>query len=132
MKEDGRLEKLYEARWGSKMSPSKEYFCTACECRILYEKDDFGPICKSCFKKTKRRDPLMKAAIKSAAVVVVPMVCPHEERKHGHCRFKEPRYFSVIVLDKNLDPKQITAPFTAKAAEREAKRIRRSLSKRGN
>jgi hypothetical protein len=113
------------------MKTVSESYCFSCECLLLVDSEKLGPICRNCFRKTKRRDPLMKAAIKSAAVVVVPMVCPHEEQKHGNCRFKEPRYFSVIVLDKNLDPKQITAPFTARAAEREAKRIRRSLSKRG-
>lgn len=113
------------------MKKVEESYCFSCECLLLLESEKLGPFCYSCFKRTKRRDPLMRAAIRSAAVVVVPLVCPHEERKHGNCRFKEPRYFSVIVLDKNLDPKQVTAPYTERQAEREAKRIRRRLERRG-
>jgi hypothetical protein len=113
------------------MKKVEEAYCFSCECLLLVESEKLGPFCRNCFKKTKRRDPLMRAAISSAAVVVVPLVCPHEERKHGNCRFKEPRYFSVIVLDKKLEATKITGPYTERGAEREAKRVRRHL-KRGS
>jgi hypothetical protein len=109
----------------------KEEFCFSCEGLLLTPDEKLGPFCKLCFQKTKRRDPLMRAAIRSSAVVVVPLVCPHEERKHGNCRFKEPRYFSVIVLDKQLEATKITGPYTERGAEREAKRVRRGIDRRG-
>lgn len=112
------------------MKKVEESYCFSCECLLLVENEKFGPVCKNCFQRTKRRDPLMRAAIRSAAVVVVPLVCPHEEQKHGRCRFKEPRYFSVIVLDKKLEATKVTAPYTERAAEREAKRIRRMIERR--
>jgi hypothetical protein len=112
------------------MKKVEESYCFSCECLLLVENEKLGPICRSCFQKTKRRDPLMRAAIKSAAVVVVPLVCPHDERKHGSCRFKEPRYFSVIVLDKHLEATKITGPYTERGAEREAKRVRRGIERR--
>lgn len=107
----------------------KEEFCFSCEKLLLIDSEKLGPVCSDCFRKTKRRDPLARAAARSAAVVVVPMVCPHEDQRHGPCRYRDPRYFSVIVLDKNLEAKKITVPYTLRAAEKEAKRIRRQMNR---
>ena len=113
------------------MKKVQEEYCACCERLLLVESEKLGPVCFDCFKRTKRRDPLMRAAIRSSAVVVFPIVCPHEEPKHGNCRFKEPRYFAVMVLDKNLKATKVTAPYTERAAEREAKRARREIERSG-
>jgi len=107
--------------------PMPETYCFSCESRILSEGDNFGPVCKNCYKKTKRRDLLMSAAIARTVVAVVPTVCPHEDQKHGKCKFgmSTACYFNVLVLNRNLEPVEITGPYTAKAAERRAKSLRR-------
>lgn len=114
-----------------KPTPSDVY-CFSCEGLLLTEGERFGPFCKGCFQKTKRRDPLMRAAVNQTVVAVVPAICPHE-RAHGRCRFSgsTARWFNVIVLDKKLDPIEITGPYTAKAAEKRAARIRRGIKRRG-
>jgi hypothetical protein len=109
---------------------SKEEFCYSCECQLLTADEKLGPFCKDCFKKTKRKDALMKAAIRQAVVAVVPTVCPHENR-HGRCRFDvmTPRHFNVLVLDKNLEPIRFVGPYTQRGADREAKRLRRQMER---
>lgn len=104
-----------------------EVFCFSCESRLFKNEDKLGPICPNCFKKTKRRDPLLAAAIARAVVAIVPTVCPHDGRKHGKCKYGSPTacYFNVIVLDKNLEPVEITGPYTSRAAEKKAKSLRR-------
>jgi hypothetical protein len=105
-----------------------ESYCLACEKLMLEEREKFE-VCSECFKKTRRHDPLMSAAIARAVVAVVPTLCPHEEN-HGRCRFKTPKYFNVIVLDRNLEPTAITGPYTERGAEREAKKIRVRIDRR--
>ena len=118
------------------MTPKKpapsEVYCFSCEGLLLTEQERLGPICKSCFQKTKRRDPLMRAAVHQTVVAVVPVLCPHE-KPHGRCRFNvsTASRFNVIVLDKKLDPIEITGPYTEKAAEKRAARIRRGVKRRG-
>jgi hypothetical protein len=106
----------------------KELYCFSCENKIFREDDNFGPICLGCFKKTKKRDLLSAAAIARVVVAIVPIVCPHDlETAHSKCRFGRATaaYFNVLVLDRNLEPTEITGPYTAKAAEKRAKTLRR-------
>jgi hypothetical protein len=104
-----------------------EEYCFGCEGLLLMEQDKHGPFCLSCFQKTKRKDPLMQAAVRQAVVAVVPMVCPHETEKKHFCRTR----FNVLVLDKKLEPVQITGPYTLRAAERAAKKVQRRIDKKG-
>jgi hypothetical protein len=67
----------------------------------------------------------MQAALQKTLVAVIPMVCPHEERRH-HCRTR----FSVLVLDKKLDPVEITGPYSLRDAEKRANRIRKQVDRR--
>lgn len=108
-------------------------FCMSCECELLLAKEKFGPFCGNCFKKTKRRDSLTAAAIAQALVAVVPTLCPHEGSSHGRCKFSggAPSHFSVIVLDRHLEPTEITGPYSERAAERKAKAIRRKIERKG-
>jgi hypothetical protein len=103
-----------------------ESYCVSCERLLLTERERFEPICCDCFKKTKRKDPLMKAAIRQVVVAVVPMICPHDGDRSHRCRTK----FNVLVLDKKLEPKEITGPYTLQAAERRANKIRRQIDRR--
>lgn len=110
----------------------REEFCYSCERQLLTSDEKLGPICPDCFKKTKRKDPLMKAALRQSLVTVVPTVCPHEER-HGRCRFQTstPKHWNVLVLDKNLEPVRFVGPYSERGANREAKRLRRQIERRG-
>jgi hypothetical protein len=101
-----------------------EEFCYSCEKLLLTEDEKLGPVCGDCFKKTKRKDALMKAAIHKKLVAVVPMVCPHDGRGH-YCRTR----FNVLVLDKKLDPIEITGPYSMREAEKRADRLRRRINK---
>jgi hypothetical protein len=103
-----------------------EEFCYSCERLLLTADEKLGPFCCECFKKTKRKDPLMKAAIRQVVVAVVPMICPHDRDRSHRCRMK----FNVLVLDKKLEPKEITGPYTLQAAERRANRIRKQIDGR--
>ena len=69
----------------------------------------------------------MRAALRQTVVAVVPMVCPHTSKRH-HCRTR----FQVLILDKNLDPKEITGPYSLSAAERRANSIRKRIERWGN
>lgn len=109
----------------TKKAKASEEYCFGCESLLLTESEKHGPFCRSCFQKTKRKDPLMKAALQKTLVAVVPMVCPHEERRH-YCRTR----FSVLVLDKKLDPVEITGPYSLRDAEKRAKRIRKQVDRR--
>jgi hypothetical protein len=105
-----------------KKSVASEDYCYSCERLLLTPDEKLGPICDGCFKKTKRKDPLMQAALRRTLVAVVPMVCPHEERRH-YCRTR----FSVLVLDKNLEPMEITGPYSMREANKRADRIRKQI-----
>lgn len=113
----------------AKKAKASEEFCYSCEKLLLTADEKLGPICGDCFKKTKRKDPLMQAALKQVVVAVVPTLCPHEERSHGRCRFNGDTVglFSVIVLDKKLEPVEIRGPYSERAAERRAKAIRKRI-----
>jgi len=107
-----------------KVKTSEEY-CFGCESLLLTDAEKHGPFCRTCFQKTKRKDPLMQAAIRQTLVTVVPIVCPHEERGH-RCRTK----FNVLVLDKKLEPVEITGPYSLRVAERLAVRLRKGNDRR--
>ena len=111
-----------------KSKPPCEEFCISCECQLLTEPEKFGPMCKRCFQKTRRKDPLMQAAIRRMAVVLVPAICPHDDE----CKYDAdpPRYFMILVLDENLEPRQFDGPYTERVAEREAKYIRERIERR--
>lgn len=110
----------------AKKSKVSEEYCFGCESLLLTEQDKHGPFCLTCFQKTKRKDPLMQAAVRQALVAVVPVVCPHEERGHN-CRTR----FNVLVLDKRLEPVEITGPYSLSQAERHARRVRRRIDRKG-
>lgn len=117
----------------TKKSKVSEEYCFGCEGLLLTEQDKHGPFCLKCFQKTKRRDPLMQAAVREAVVAVVPTLCPHDgERSHGRCKYScdTAGRFSVIVLDKKLEPVEIRGPYSARAAERRAKAIRKRIDRR--
>jgi hypothetical protein len=105
-----------------------EKFCIACEDRILSHREEFGPICPNCYKKTRRKDPLMKAAIQRRLVALVPSLCPHEEG----CKFDRmpPRYFNIIVFDERLEPIKVEGPYPKRVAEQEAKYIQEKIDRR--
>ncbi len=106
----------------TKKAKASEEFCYSCERLLLTPDEKLGPVCGDCFKKTKKpKDPLTRAAIRQTLVAVVPMVCPHENERRHRCRTR----FSVIVLDKRLEPVEITGPYSMSAAERYASRVRR-------
>jgi hypothetical protein len=109
----------------TKKAKVSESYCLACERLLLTERERFEPVCGECFKKTKRKDPLMQAALRQTLVAVVPMVCPHEERRH-YCRTR----FGVLVLDKKLEPVEITGPYSLRDAEKRASRIRKQVDRR--
>lgn len=109
-----------------KLKVSEEY-CFGCEGLLLTEQDKHGPFCLSCFQKTKRKDPLMQAAVKQIVVAVVPIVCPHGDERSHRCRTR----FNVLVLDKKLEPVQITGPYSLRAAERHAKHVQRRINRKG-
>lgn len=106
----------------------EEVFCFSCEKRINEESKQVGPFCFDCFKKTRRKDPLMKAAVQRRLVVLVPSLCPHEEG----CKFDRmpPRYFNIIVFDERLEPIKIEGPYPKRVAEQEAKRIQEKIDRR--
>jgi hypothetical protein len=108
-----------------KIKASEEY-CFSCETMLLTESEKFGPLCRGCYQKTKRKDPLMQAALQKVLVAVVPSVCPHEERKH-RCRTR----FNVMVLNRKLEPIEITGPYSEREANRRAKRIQSQIHRRG-
>ncbi len=117
----------------TKKAKASESYCFSCEKLLLTENEKLGPVCGDCFKKTKRRDPLMQAALRQTVVAVVPTLCPHDgERSHGRCRYDSDTAgrFSVIVLDKKLEPIEIRGPYSERAAERQAKRIRSRIDRR--
>lgn len=109
----------------TKKAPSESY-CFSCESLLLTEEEKHGPFCRGCFQKTKRRDPLMKAAVARRVVAVVPVLCPHDSRPHGKCRYGSAKacWFNVIVLDRELEPTEITGPYSEKQAEKRAKSLR--------
>lgn len=111
----------------AKKSKASEEYCFGCERQLLTSDEKLGPFCWGCFTKTKRKDPLMQAAIKQALVAVVPAVCPHETDRGHRCRTQ----FNVIVLDKKLEPVEITGPYSMRAAEKQAKRIQRRIDRKG-
>jgi hypothetical protein len=111
-----------------------EMYCFGCEKLLLEDKEKLGPICPDCYKKTRRKDPLMAAALAKAVVAVVPTICPHdEERRHGRCKFGSDvaGHFNVIVLNKKLEPVEITGPYSLRQAERRAERLRKKHERRG-
>jgi hypothetical protein len=108
----------------AKKQKTSEEYCYSCEKLLLTEGEKLGPVCLGCFQKTKRRDKLMRAAVANSVVAVVPMVCPHEGKGHA-CRTR----FQVIVLDKNLEPKEITGPYSLKQADQKAASIRKKNGK---
>lgn len=110
----------------TRKSKASEEYCFGCEKLLLTEQEKHGPFCQGCFQKTKRKDPLMQAALKKTLVAVVPIVCPHDERKH-YCRTR----FNVLVLDKKLEPVEITGPYSMRAAEKYARRVQRQIDRRG-
>jgi len=110
----------------TKRSGAREEYCFGCECLLLTPNEKLGPICRECFKKTKARDPLMRAAIKKSLVVVVPAVCPHESERRHSCRTK----FNVIVFNRKLEPIQITIHRTMRGADKEAKRVQRRIDRK--
>jgi hypothetical protein len=110
-----------------------EDFCFSCEKLLLTEQEKHGPFCQGCYQKTKRRDPLMQAAIKQALVAVVPTLCPHDgDRRHGDCKYAKDTAgrFNVIVLDKKLEPIEIRGPYREREAMRRAKAIRKRIGRR--
>lgn len=108
--------------------PPSEVFCFSCEVLLLTDEEKHGPFCKGCFQKTKRRDPLMRAAVKQTLVAVTPSVCPHCEERGHQCRTR----FNVLVLNKHLEPIEITGPYTRAAAEQRAKVLRSRFRKDRN
>ena len=104
----------------------KEEFCSACESRLLTDFEKFGPICAHCYKKTRRRDPLMQAAVQRRLVTIVPVICPHDE----NCKFDRTMHFNVIVFNANLLPIKIEGPFPKRVAEAEAREIQKKIDKR--
>lgn len=104
----------------------KEEFCISCESLILGERDRFGPICPGCYKKTRRRDPLMRGAVQRRLVTIVPVMCPHDE----NCKYERTMHFSVIVFNAKLDPIRVDGPFPKRVAEQEAKRIQEQIDRR--
>lgn len=110
----------------AKKSASEEY-CFGCECLLLTPDEKHGPFCVECVKKAKRKDPLTQAALRQTLVAVLPMPCPHEQDRGHHCRAR----FSVVVLDKKLNPVKITGPYSMSAAERQADRIRQQIDRKG-
>ena len=104
-----------------------EVFCFSCEGKIESESGQLGPFCLECFRKTKKREPHAHAKIGHQLVAIVPIVCPHADDRGHRCRYcrASAAYFNVLVLDRKLEPIEITGPYTAKAAERMAKRIKR-------
>lgn len=118
----------------AKKTQASEDYCYSCEKLLLTPNEKLGPVCGDCFKKTKRKDPLMQAAVRQVVVAVVPTLCPHDgERSHGRCRFNSDTAgrFSVIVLNKKLEPVEIRGPYSERAAERRAKAIRKRIDRRG-
>jgi hypothetical protein len=106
----------------------------SCEKLLLVETEKLGPVCFPCFRKTKRRDPLTKAAVARVAVIVVPQVCPHDEDpKHTRCRYSSnvPKFFNVITMNRKLEAVAIEGPFKEKQAESLAKSIRQKIDRRG-
>jgi hypothetical protein len=106
----------------AKRQKNSEEYCYSCERLLLLATEKLGPVCLGCFQKTKRRDKLMRAAVAQVVVAVLPMVCPHDGKGHL-CRTR----FQVIILDKNLEPKNITGPYSLRAAERHAASVRKNL-----
>jgi hypothetical protein len=107
---------------------TQEVYCFSCESLLLTDEEKHGPFCRGCYQKTKRKDPLTRAAIARTLVAVVPVVCPHcEERGHA-CKTR----FNVLVLDRKLDPVEITGPYTLRAAEQRAKVLRSRFRKDRN
>lgn len=108
--------------------PSCEEYCIACERQLLVEREKFGPVCPSCYQKTRRKDPLMQAAIQRRLVALVPALCPHDEG----CKYDRmpPRYFNIIVFDEKLEPIKIEGPYPRRVAEQEVKRIQEKLNRR--
>lgn len=113
----------------SKKSGPSEVYCFSCETLLLTEEEKHGPFCRPCYQRTKRKDPLMKAAVARRVVAVVPVLCPHEGSPHGKCRYSNPTWFNVIVLDRDLEPTEITGPYTEKQAEKRAKSLRSKFRK---
>jgi len=115
------------AKWAKVPS---EVFCFSCEKRIESDSDRFDPICLGCFRKTKQR-PSSTSKASGPVVSIIPMVCPHADDRGHRCRYcrASAAYFNVIVFDKDLDPVEITGPYSARAAERAVKRIRRRRNK---
>jgi len=111
-----------------KKTKFQEKFCIACETRILSEREEFGPICPGCYKKTRRKDPLMKAALQRRLVALVPSLCPHEES----CKFDRmpPRYFNIIVFDEKLEAVKVEGPYPKRIAEQEARLIQEKINRR--
>jgi hypothetical protein len=109
-----------------------ESYCFSCESLLLTDEEKHGPFCRACFQKTKRKDPLTRAAIARTVVAVVPTICPHDGHPHGRCRYSGVGQFNVIVLDKRLEPVEITGPYTLRAAERRAKVLRSRFRKDRN
>lgn len=103
-----------------------EVFCFSCEKRIESESGQFGPFCLGCFRKTKQRHSHQHRPT-GPTISIVPIVCPHADDRRHRCRYcrASATYFNVIVFDKNLDPVEVTGPYSARAAERAVKRIRR-------
>jgi hypothetical protein len=112
--------------------PTSEVYCFSCECLLLTDEEKHGPFCRGCFQKTKRKDPLTRAAIARTVVAVVPTLCPHDGKPHGNCRYSAGAHFNVIVLNKRLEPVEITGPYTSRAADRRAKVLRSRFRKDRN
>lgn len=103
-------------------------YCISCEDGLLIEAEKFGPMCKKCFQKTKRKDPLLMGALAGRLVVLVPALCPHEE----DCKFFQmpPRHWNIIVFDKNLEPVKIMGPYPTKVAKKKADLLRKRKFRR--
>lgn len=113
---------------------ASQEFCVGCEKELLLPKEKLSPFCFDCFRKAKRLDPLMKAAVARSAVIVVPQVCPHDDdNRHTRCRYSTniPKFFNVITLNRKLEAVAIEGPFKTREAERFARQIRKKIERRG-
>jgi hypothetical protein len=115
-----------------KTYPAGQDYCFVCERELLLEREKFGPVCSDCHKKARRKDPLALAAAHGTLVVSVPALCPHHEM--GDCRFfrTRPRFWNVMVLDRNLEPIRIFGPYRTGEAEREVDRLRTKFERKNH
>lgn len=106
-----------------------EIFCAACECRLLTEAESFGPVCKDCYRKTRRKDSFTKTTGQRRFVALIPTLCPHEEG----CKYDRmpPRYFNILVFNEDLEPIKVEGPYSTWIAEKEVQRLRNKINKQG-